>query len=508
MSVFKLFYIPEPDLIFGGSKEEKDPRLGLKYHGPFYTSEEKTYSPKQTRLGIIGSDETIFLTNKLLEVIRYDIKSDSNNRWLFPDYPGASINKGIRCDFVTSKTWNSRIYDYEIEKILKIEDVNFKINEGVKLFIEKIKNILIEGSGPDVIICALPFEIEKHCGISELTRGAKKPRFTELERKAAKFKESGQSFLDEWFIDFDEEKEEEEVKSYDFRNALKGHAMQFDIPTQLILQSTLEGILNYTITSGLQHPSTFSWNLSTGLYYKARGRPWRLAKLSEGTCYVGVSFYVNKLDPRLNIETSMAQVFTHTGEGFVLRGSDVTIDEYTREYHLSRKQAKDLLEDAINLYKNKVGVKPIRVVIHKSTLFNDDEISGFEEAIPNTPRDFVALTKEYEIKFLRTGKYPILRGTVIPLSRNEYLLYTVGYIPRLRTYPGHRIPIPLKVTHIGDTEINIICSEILGLTKLNWNTTQFSTQFPITLEFAKRVGKVLSELSEDMIMRNHYRFYM
>ena len=98
MSVFKPFYIPEPDLIFGGSKEEKDPRLGLKYHGPFYTSEEKTYSPKQTRLGIIGSDETIFLTNKLLEVIRYDIKSDSNNRWLFPDYPGASINKGIRCE--------------------------------------------------------------------------------------------------------------------------------------------------------------------------------------------------------------------------------------------------------------------------------------------------------------------------------------------------------------------------------------------------------------------------
>ena len=510
MSIFKPYYIAEPDLIFGNHKEEKDPRLGLKYFGPYFTSDEKTYSPKQARIGIIGTGHTIFLTNQLLNLIKQEIISDSNNKWLFPDYVGASLNNGIRCEFITSNIWNSRIYNYEIQSILKETDTNIRINEGVKLFIEKIKKILIEGSTPDVIICALPTEIEVYCGISEFTEGAKRPKYTELEIKMAEFKESGQSFLDEWFVDIEPPKEskEEKKKSYDFRNSLKGQAMQFDVPTQIIKQSTLEGILNYSPTSGLQHPSTFSWNLSTGLYYKARGRPWRLAKLIEGTCYVGVSFYENKLDPRYNIETSMAQVFTHTGEGFVLRGSDVIVDEFTREKHLTEVQAYDLLRDAVNLYKNKTDTNPIRVVLHKTSLFNEAEQKGFSNAISNTQRDFVSLTKEYEIKFLRTGQYPILRGTVIPITKYQYLLYTVGYIPRLRTYPGHRIPIPLLVTHIGDTEINIVCSEILGLTKINWNTTQFSTQLPITLEFADRVGKVLSELPKDKEIKNHYKFYM
>lgn len=389
---------------------------------------------------------------------------------------------------------------------MKEKQPNVRINEAAHLFMDKIEGVSVEEPPPDVIICTLPTEIEYYCGFSEETRGAKTPRPTRLELEIAELEEKGQTFLNDWAIEI--ESEPEPGKSYDFRNALKGLVMQHDIPIQILLQSTAEGILDYTPSSGLQHPSTFAWNLSTGLYYKARGRPWRLAKLAEGSCYIGVAFYVNKLNVRRNVETSMAQVFTHTGEGFVLRGSDVTVDEFTREPHLTESQANDLLEDALNLYTKKTGTNPNRVVIHKTSKFTGEEKSGFEEVITETPRDFVAIAKEHEIKFLRTGRYPILRGTIIQISRNQYLLYTVGYIPRLRTYPGHRIPIPLLITHKGDSEISRICSEILGLTKLNWNTTQFSTQLPITLEFARRVGKVLSELPKDSKMKNHFRFYM
>jgi len=455
--------------------------------------------------------------NRVLELIKNPIKSDSNNQWLFPDYPGASHDKGIRCDFITSNTWNERIYNHELEQIIKIDDANVRINKAVELYANKIETLLMEGTGPDVIICTEPLDIEKYCGISEHTRGAKRPRFTELEKRVANFKESGQSFLDDWIIDIgDEEHDEkddsdiysEKEKSYDFRRALKGRAMKYDPPTQLIRESSLEGTLNWSKNIGLQHPSTFAWNLSTGLYYKARGRPWRLAKLEEGTCYVGISFYKNKLDPRENIETSMAQVFTHTGQGFVLRGSDVIKDEYTRDYHLSLSQAETLLGDALNLYEEKVKTKPRRVVIHKTTLFNDNEINGFKKVINKIPYDFVSIKTERDFKFLRTGKYPVLRGTAISLTKNECLLYATGYTPRIRTYPGHRIPLPLHIIHNGESEINTICKEILGLTKLNWNTTQFSTQYPITLEFAMRVGQVLSELPEEWEMKNHYRYYM
>jgi hypothetical protein len=205
----------------------------------------------------------------------------------------------------------------------------------------------------------------------------------------------------------------------------------------------------------------------------------------------------------------MAQIFTHSGEGFVLRGSDVTIDETSRQPRLTKTQAYDLLTDALEKYSKKVGNQPNRVVVHKTSLFSEDEKNGFDEAIGDLKKDFVAISKNTDLRFLRTGKYPVLRGTMISLTLNQYLLYTTGYTPRIRTYPRHSVPRPLLITHYGDSEIKVICSEIMGLTKLDWNTTAFSKQLPITLGFAHSVGKVLSEIPPDIKeLKDHYRFYM
>jgi hypothetical protein len=76
-------------------------------------------------------------------------------------------------------------------------------------------------------------------------------------------------------------------------------------------------------------------------------------------------------------------------------------------------------------------------------------------------------SKNADLRFLRIGKYPILRGTGVSLASDQCLLYTTGYIPRIPTYPGHGVPRPLLVTHCGDSEVKVICSEILGLTKLD-----------------------------------------
>ena len=108
---------------------------------------------------------------------------------------------------------------------------------------------------------------------------------------------------------------------------------------------------------------------------------------------------------------------------------------------------------------------------------------GFSKAIGEAKRDFVTLSQRKGIRFMRGGNYPVLRGTLISLTEDQHLLFTSGYTPRIRTYPGHSVPQPLFITHIGDSEIKDICEEILGLTKLNWNTTSFSTYLPITLAF-------------------------
>lgn len=208
------------------------------------------------------------------------------------------------------------------------------------------------------------------------------------------------------------------------------------------------------------------------------------------------------------MQTSMAQVFTHNGEGIVLRGKDVIEDKRTREAHMTARQASELLSEALRTYRIRSGREPLRVVIHKTTLFSKEEETGCDEAIGNAARDFVTISDRHSFRFARVGHYPVLRGTLIRISQDKALLYTTGYITRVRTYPGPRIPQPLLITHHGDSQMEEMCKEIMGLTKLNWNTTAFATELPITLEFARKVGRVLSELPEGRVLQNHYRFYM
>ncbi len=508
MTKIHVSYIKEPDLVFGHKGEEKDPKLGLKHFGPYFSSDEKIPSPMRVRVGIVGTGETITLTKRIINLLRNEIKSNEENSWLYPDFPGFSHDNEIKCEFVNSDGWNVTVTTSEIQKILKIVDPNERIAAGSDLFVEKIEEITLEDSWPHVVVCAIPLEIEEYCGISERTRGAKRPKPTALEKEVSDLREKGQTFLQDWVVDVETE---QRAKSFDFRNALKGKAMGYDIPTQILRESTCRSILEYpdSVYRGKQGPAAFTWNFSTGLYYKAHGRPWRLAKLTIDTCYVGVSFYQNLRNPNRNLETSMAQIFTHSGEGFVLRGSDVTVDEKTKQPRLTKTQACDLMNDSISKYNKKVRNPPNRVVVHKTSLFSEEEEAGFDEAIGDLKKDYVAISKNTDLRFLRTGKYPILRGTVISLTPNQCLLYTTGYIPRVRTYPGHRVPIPLLITHHGDSEIEVICKEILGLTKLDWNTTAFSKQIPITLGFAQSVGKVLSEIPADITdLKDHYRFYM
>jgi hypothetical protein len=89
-------------------------------------------------------------------------------------------------------------------------------------------------------------------------------------------------------------------------------------------------------------------------------------------------------------------------------------------------------------------------------------------------------------------------------------VYSREYIPYFGTYPGAYVPNPLEVLeHFGDASDLDIAREILAHTKLNWNSADFSSGFPITLEFAECVAEILSELDDDRIRPNEkYRYYM
>ena len=93
----------------------------------------------------------------------------------------------------------------------------------------------------------------------------------------------------------------------------------------------------------------------------------------------------------------------------------------------------------------------------------------------------------------------------------DAFLYTKGFVPELQTYPGSHIPAPFHVQRaLGDSDMMTICSDILALTKLNWNTADFCCGVPITLSFARNVGDVFKEFGEDTTYQpsEFFKFYM
>lgn len=280
--------------------------------------------------------------------------------------------------------------------------------------------------------------------------------------------------------------------------------MRYALPTQIVWESTLRG---KTLT---QDPATMAWNFFTALYHKANNIPWQLEWLPDDTCFVGISFF--RSDPaKAALQTSLAQAFSGRGEGLVLQGPKTVTDrEGNPTPHLGENEAERLLCDVLKLFTDHHGVQaPRRVVIHKTSRYWPAELRGFQKALEGIPRYDLLAIESLGHRFFRTGNKPPVRGTVVKIAEKHHVLYTSGYVPALRAYPGMRVPFPIEIVeHHGDSPIDIVCQEILALTKINWNSCNFSCREPITIQFARSVGKILREIPQDVTPQRLYRYYM
>jgi len=152
-----------------------------------------------------------------------------------------------------------------------------------------------------------------------------------------------------------------------------------------------------------------------------------------------------------------------------------------------------------------------RVVIHKSSLFSKIEREAMEKAIADeriSRRDFVTLDRSFT-RFFRVGAYPPLRGTFVNFDDERSILYTKGSVDFFKLYPGLYVPKTLSIrTQACDQTARQIAGEILALTKLNWNNTQFDSFYPITLKAARQVGDILRHLDGKPPELTRYAYYM
>jgi hypothetical protein len=509
MSSFKAWFQEEPGLIFGRDNICVDPKTGLSLYGPYYLSDQEFPTPLEIRIGIVGSGETISLAKKFIKKCSNKILSQKKNKILSPSFPGISLNTPFRCKLLTSETWEDVITQAELDKVKDIPDFGDRMRYAVGLFVDRMNNLSGKTPSPNVIICALPKIIVDYCAsyVDRFGR-TKRYRYTEFERELQKMKEKGQRSLDSFFpeplsLDIIEAKEKHFTN---FRRALKAETMHTGIPIQLIQESTLANTLEGK--GDIQDEATVAWNFCVAMYYKGGGYPWKLAGVDQNTCYIGISFYQGI--ESISMHTSIAQMFSDTGEGLVMKGIDVKWDRRQgRTPHLTKDSARKLLSDAIDFFKKNTKINPTRVVVHKTSRYWPDELEGLKLGIDDKKihsKDFVTIEKR-GIRFARIGNFPPIRGTVIQLPNKNILLYTRGYIPYQQTYPGLRVPRPIELLeHHGDSTPDKICKEILGLTKLNWNNADFAGSMPITLAFSRRVGEVLSHKPKNP--RPEYKFYM
>lgn len=149
-------------------------------------------------------------------------------------------------------------------------------------------------------------------------------------------------------------------------------------------------------------------------------------------------------------------------------------------------------------YEAERGHLPDELFIHGQTYFHEEEWSGFLDSVPATTRLVgVRIRRSSEMKLFHNSKHPVLRGTALVMGEKKALLWTNGFIPSLETYPGREVPNPLAIEIVrGEADIRTVIRDVLGLTKLNFNTCIFADGLPVTLRFAGAVGEILSSVSK------------
>jgi len=484
-------HLEEPQIEVGENVAVPEPKMGWTLLGPL---------GERTRvfginLGLIGDNESIEKTRDLIE--RLNTTSYGKGKsFLHIDFPGLDklrINLEIK--------WEAEIdSEFLQQRIGRTTSFSNRIGTVGRIIREKINALMDRDPQPDLLILAYPKIVDDYCIKGAIGRRGVR-RKTALEISIEKARSRNMTL--HRFLGL--QAPPRTYKPVDLRSLVKAYCMERNVPLQILRPHTTEPY-NPDRPSREDDATTF-WNLVVALFYKANYLPWRVKGLSEDTTYIGISFFRDRDDPAY-VKTALAQFFSLDSEGFVFKGDKALVDE-NNQLHVSREEAGRLMRKAIEVYRTNKDTLPRRVVVHKTSRYTDDELEGFQAGAEGTDKLDLLAFGTRNIKLIRWGQQPPVRGTMVRLPDRSILLYTYGYIPYLNVYPGPRVPAPLEILeHHGTTSIETICKEILALTKLNFNFAKFCIKAPITISFARRVGNILRNAPPDIEPQNKFKFYM
>ncbi|WP_081295619.1 TIR domain-containing protein [Rhizobium leguminosarum] len=516
--------IDEPAVVVGHGQRSLDPREGLMLFGPV----EFNRNPREVRVGVVGAPEGIELFKKWCARFASPVlPSDGGGPRQVP-FPGF--------DAVFGAVWLKEpvaarpVSRTDLLNAIRISERHEAVSKAVDLVVAEIHNASVEDDTlVDIWFVVIPEEVFLLGRPNSRVPLAKAnpPALLLSKRAATRFTKASPSL-------FEEDNAAAEIFSYhtDFHHQLKNRLLGLKAVTQLFRESSIIQTLSEPAPSvplteddddfddddqfgnrRMQAPLDVSWNIAAASFFKAGGRPWRVSTAREGVCYVGMVF---KQDPSRRDSNACcgAQLFLESGDGIVFKGAmGPWYSSDTKQFHLSETEATKLVQKALGSYHAEHGSFPREVFIHGRTYFSQEELRGFQAAVPTGTTisiTGVRITRNSDLKLFTYRDTPVLRGTSLIVSPRLAFLWTSGFIPYLGTYQGRETPNPLRIELCGQSsaDIKTVLADIMTLTKMNFNSAIFADGFPVTMRFADAIGDVLMATGDREIPPLPFRHYI
>lgn len=471
----------EPALEFAGGEHLFHPRDGLSLFGP--VDSKGLDKPLRVTYGLIGTPSGVDKFKKFARALTGPIQTEPTlSEVLWPSFPG--FEEAFHAILEPNATWERTVDPGKLQHAAKELDASKKVFDVVDLYLEQVRASKKSDDALKLFVLIVPDLIYDNCRIQSKVREGHGTKVTAHERKK-------RAVMGDLFGTYDPEPY---AYSLDFRRQIKARVMEFEMPVQIIRESTL------TLQEGgdvrekrdLTPLSDRAWNLGTAMYYKAGGKPWKLKGVRKGVCYVGVTF---KNTEGNRTACCAAQMFLADGDGVVFLGDEGRwYSKRQGEYHLSARSAERLLAGVLSTYRDLNGQPLTEIFLHCRSSVSVEEYKGYLSACPPGAKLVVVRVapERTGLRLYRHGTRPAMRGTFWPVSDRKGFLWGSGFKSRLRTYDGFGVPVPMciEIQH-GEASLEQVAQDVLALTKLNYNCCKLGEHEPVTIDYSGAVGEIL-----------------
>lgn len=291
---------------------------------------------------------------------------------------------------------------------------------------------------------------------------------------------------------------EEPGENFDLHDFIKAYCVQKGISTQFIREATLLKPYKCEVV----------WWLAQSLYTKAMRTPWVLKEIDDETAFVGIGYGLDYSHGRGNhVILGCSHIYGSNGQGLKYKLSKIENPIIRRKNpFMSKDDARRVGDGVRQMFFESFHKLPRRVVIHKRNYFTKEEKEGLSESLGGVDNiDMLEIQFDPMLRYvasrIQNGRFsgdgfPVRRGTALILGSRNAAVWVHGTADAItsgrRYYQGKsRIPAPLIVTrHFGNSSLQTLATEILGLSKMNWNNFDLYSKLPATIESSKAIAKI------------------